>query len=252
MIFVSEKHDIFLLLKQDQLQLFSKKHEPLQLIFPQEAVKHQEIIDKKLFEKTIKDFSTPLKQLKVIIFLDNELVFQKNISANTGGTLIDEENKFVNEIPFPQENVVRKTVKTPSKIWLLSANREFYQIITLILEQQGWNVLSVVPLLLFTPITQNHALSFDLFLQITKEKILLEKGNLLHEDSQSKQHVAQEAVGKSSVIQYVALGVSVLILAGVLVFAVSFLGTKSTKKHANSSNSKVHITSKHPLPTVSK
>src|SRR5258708_39366720 len=98
MIFVSEKHDIFLLLKQDQLQLFSKKHEPLQLIFPQEAVKHQEIIDKKLFEKTIKDFSTPLKQLKVIIFLDNEPVFLTTFSCGKGISLT---NLFSSSISVP-------------------------------------------------------------------------------------------------------------------------------------------------------
>lgn len=245
MSFFNNEDRIFLLLKQDRLQLFSKKNDPLQLTFPQEAVTHQEVIDKKLFEKIMRDFLTHVKQHEIIIFLDNELVFQKKIPASSK----DEENKFFNEIPFSQENAVRKAIKITSSIWLFSANRELYQVIMLLLVQQGCRVSYVVPLLLFTSFTQNHPLSFSLFLHIIKNKTLLEKGNLLHEDNQPKQNVIQETVSKSPVIQYIALGISVLILAGVLVFALSFLGILPGFTKKQTSSPKIPITSSPILPT---
>lgn len=229
MSFFSDENHLFLLLKQDRIQLFNKKNEPWQLIFPPGAVIHQEISDKKLLEKTIKDFLTPLKQHEVIIFLDNELVFQKNIPAGSKETLIDEENRFFNDIPFPRENVVKKTMEIAVNIWLFSANRELYQVIMLLLEQQGWRVSYVVPLLLFAPATQNNPLSFSFFLQIIKDKSSLEKGNLLHENSQQKQikpDPTQTPVDKpkSPLIQYITLGISICIFAGILLFALSYLG----------------------------
>src|SRR5579859_4626673 len=130
--FFSNGDRLFLLLNPDRLQFFTKKNNPFELIFPQEAVNHQEVIDRKIFEKTIKDFLIHIKKHEVIIFLGNELIFQKSIPLSQKETLADEETTFFNEIPFPQGNVVKKTIRTNSHIWFFSSNRDLYQIITLL------------------------------------------------------------------------------------------------------------------------
>src|SRR5205823_1914681 len=98
-------NNAILFLKKDRLILFSKQ-DPQQVLFPPEAVRHQEIVDQKLFEKVLTDFLAQFKKNEGIIILGEDIIFQKQLPVTASS---EEMQSFYDTIPFPQSQITKKT-----------------------------------------------------------------------------------------------------------------------------------------------
>jgi len=215
-----------LLLKKDRLQLFTKQASQ-QLIFPPEIIRHQEIIDQKLFEKILTEFFTQSKNHEGTLILDEDIIFQKQLPL---AALPEEMQSFYDTIPFPQNQIAKKMVKTNKNMYLLATNRDLYQTIVHIAKQYQWEIKEVLPLTIFMPFIQTKELSYQALTLALKHKEFANTANFLKEETVEKTEKPTNAVPLK---QYFILIVCLLFLFLVLGVAAQKLELFPSAKQNN-------------------
>ncbi len=222
----------YFLLKQNGLFVFLPKNQVQQLLFPPDVVRHQEVIDQKLFEQLLREFFSHFSKGDSILFLSQELVFSKTVQNTPEFVYEDEVKKFIEMVPLSSNSVEEKIIQTKQAIFFMATNSNLYKTIIAIGQQYGCHIKEVVPLTLFNQLLQGQTLSFDTFSCLAKEKSTIEIGDFLHPTklSQPKKQMPRK--------QILLLVVCFLCLGGVFFFAAINLGFVS-RPSLSSSNAKV-------------
>ncbi|HWY79464.1 MAG TPA: LytR C-terminal domain-containing protein [Candidatus Sulfotelmatobacter sp.] len=253
-----ESNKAFLLLSKNGLQLLTKSQEPQQLIFPPEAVKHQEIVDKRLFEKLLTDFFTQFKKFDGVLLLTEDIVFQKQLPQTVS---LENLQLFYETIPFSKNLVAKKTIQTSQNTFLFATNSDLYQTIVLVAKQRLWEIKKVLPITIFIPYLQGQGISYKTLSLAIQHKEFLNLANFLNEEKLENSE-KQEKITTNSITlkQYLMLFGSVLFLLGALTVGainlnlLPFQQQKTNSipvKNLNKSNKPtIQITS--PPPTVDK
>jgi hypothetical protein len=201
-----------LFLRPNDLFIFTKSGQR-QVLFPTTVIKNQEVVDKKLLEKLLKDFFSRLPKQRVPLFLSHAIVFDRSVKVEAQTIVEEELNRFLEAIPLPVTHIVTKVIQTPQRDFFFATNGDIYETILAIARQYGWQIKFVVPLSLFDDILKGQQVSYAFFLRVLKEKKLLAEGNFLQKKEESKE------VKKIPIRQYLVLGVCLLFLSGALLFA---------------------------------
>ncbi len=224
-VFVTNK--AILLLTRDSLQLMTKSQPVQKLTFPTEAVKHQEIVDRRLFEKVVADFFSRLKKQEAVLLLTNDIIFQKQLPQTASP---EDVEIFFNTIPFPQNSIAKKRLRTVQNMFLFGTNRDLYQTIVSIANQYLWVVKEALPLVIFSPYLQEQEISYQTLDKALKHTEFIEAANFL-KDEKVENTKKQEKVPARSVPlkQYLMLIGSLLFLFIALAIAAINLGLLHTK-----------------------
>lgn len=208
-----------LLLNKNGMYLFIKSRQPQHLTFPSEAIKHQEIIDRRLFENTISEFFKQLKKHNAILLLAEDILFQKQLPLTASP---DDVQAFYDTIPFSHNIVAKKIIKTTQNIYLLGTNRDLFQTIVFIARQYIWEIKEVVPITIFLSYLQGHEISYQVLNDALKHKEFIDLANLLKEENTMQQENKQQHT--TSFKQYLILIGSVLFFLAALAAAAINLG----------------------------
>jgi len=221
------KQNAFLLLRKDSLQIITKSQQPQQLTFPAEVVRHQEVINRQKFEQLISDFfsKSKLSNIQGVLFLANDVVFQKQLPQTASE---EDIQNFFNTIPFSQETIGKKIIRTKNGISLFATNHDLYNTVVLLAKQQAIDLKKVIPVAISPSLTQNNNFSFQLLSKAMSNGQLIELVNFLKEEEEKKTKNIQ--TNNSSMKQYLMLGASLLFLLGTIAVAVINLGLLPSHK----------------------
>lgn len=200
-----------LLLTKDRLRLFTGEHEPQQVLFPLEVIRHQEVIDQKRFEKILTDFFTQLKKHEGLIVLGDDVTYQKQLPQ---AALPEDVQSFYDTIPFPQNQIAKKMIKTAKEIYLLATNHTLYQTVTHIAKQYQWDIKEVLPITIYLPYLQGQEISYKTLSNALQHKTFANTANFLKEEAVENKEKSANSVPLK---QYV-------ILIGCVLFLVVALG----------------------------
>ncbi len=205
---------IFIVLKQNGLLFFSKNNTPQELLFPVEAITHQEIVDQKLFEKFLHDAFANSSKQELIIFLSNELLFSKSFPLTKETTVDDELRKFADIVPLSSLTIEKKVIQTKQAIFCFATNGDLYKTIVAIAREKNCTIKKVVPLVLFGQ-TPEQSLTFSVLSRFAKEKEIMKKGDFLQKVKQPTEKK------KIPLKQIFSLIICFLILVAVILWTVS-------------------------------
>jgi hypothetical protein len=240
----------FILLKQTGLIFFSKNAQPQQLAFPKEAVRHQEIVDQKLFEATLTNAFSHFPKQEAVIFLSDELVFSKSIPMTPELVVEDEMKKFVDAIPFTSDAIEKKHIPTKTNIFFFAANSDLYNTVVAVAQKNTCTIKNVVPLSIFGPMPAGQQLSYDTLARLANDHDVIKKGDLMQKLSQPK---AENNEKKPIPKQLIMLLVCLLIFGGVIYWALSTTGIlpSSTPTATTVNNTTTEPTSTKPTQSSS-
>ena len=215
-------NNAILLLTRDTLYLMTKSQPVQKLTFPIEALKHQEILERRLFEKVIADFFSRQKKQEAILLLTNDIIFQKQLPKTASP---EDVQLFFNTIPFPQNILAKKIIRTSQNVCLFATNRDLYQTIAHIANQYLWDVKEALPLVIFSPYLQEQEISYQALSNAIKHTEFIDVANFL-KDEKVENTEKQEKVPANSVPlkQYLMLIGSFLFLLIALAIAAINLG----------------------------
>lgn len=206
---------VVLLLRRNDLYIFIGPGQTKQVVFPATVIKNQEIVDRKLFEKLLKDFFSHLPKKQGILFLSQAIVFDKSVKVEPQIVVEEEMKKFLEAVPIQPAHIATRVIRTLKYDFFFATNSDIYGTILAIANQYGWKIKNVVPLALFDDLLKGQQVSYVFFLRVFKEKKLLENGNFLQKKKESKEN---KEVKKIQVGQYLALGACLLFLAGAILY----------------------------------
>lgn len=221
--FSFEGHTV-LFLRPNDLFIFTKLGQK-QIVFPTAVIKNQEVVDKKLFEKLLRDFFSRSPKQSATLFLSHAIVFDSSVKVEMQTVVEDELGKFLDSVPLPALHIATKVIQTPQRDFFYATNGDIYETIIAIAGQYGWRIKYVVPLSLFDDILKGQQISYAFFLRAAAKKKLLERGNFLPRQNVSDRKLEagglqpQEKEGRKIPLkQYLMLGVSLLMFSGALLF----------------------------------
>src|SRR5260221_1904149 len=211
-----------LLLTRDSLYLMTKSQQVQKLTFPSEALKHQEVLDRRIFEKVVADFFSRLKKQEAILLLTNDIIFQKQLSKTASP---DDVEFFFNTVPFPQNIIAKKMIRTSQNVYLFATNHDLYQTIAHIANQYLWDVKEAVPLVIFSPYIQEREISYQTLNNAIKHTEFIDAANFLKDEKVENTEKQQKVpTGSVPVKQYLMLIGSLLFLFIALAIAAINLG----------------------------
>lgn len=199
-----------LFLRPNDLFVFTKSGQR-QVVFPTNVIKNQEVVDKKLFEKLLKDFFSRLPKQRGIIFLSHAIVFDRSVKVEAQTVAGEELKKFLDAVPLPATHIATKVIQTSQHGFFYATNGDIYETIFAIARQMEWQIKYVVPLSLFDDFLKGQQVSYAFFLRVLKNKELLDKGNFLQREVKAEK--------KIPIKQYLMLGMGLVFLSGALLFA---------------------------------
>lgn len=221
---------VFLLFTKDRIQLFAPQGKQ-EVLLPSSAFLYQEVVDRKLFEKTIQDFFSHFKKQDVGIIVDSDLVYQKNIIKTTTMDVSLEEKKFFETIPFSQESLAKIIVPSTQQILLMGTNKEPFQMLANILWQKGWSVHFAIPLSLFSHQIAGKQITYSLLRSLTSNSSRLKAINFL---TQEKQMIREDKpMGKGDTKTTVETILVIIFFIGFVIFILydfGFLSFLTAKK----------------------
>lgn len=147
--------------------------------FPKDIFDGSEIKDPEKFKELL---ITGIAKLgftsqRAIVVLADGVFFQKRFEKEA-----DREQQidhFYQKVTVPTGKLARKVIETKTAVYALATNREVYEVITYIFEEQGWHIDGVVPLTLYTDGKEESVLSTEEIKHIIADKKRLQKGNFL-------------------------------------------------------------------------
>lgn len=165
MLFSSPK--ILLLLKRHRLEIYSTDSDQVMVVkFPQEVLRHLEIVNIDEFSKTVitalKEINIPKQQ--AMIALSEHVIFDKEVSLDSPAQAepaVDEIGQFYKNIPFDEDKIAKKIMAMGDKQLLLAANRDVYQSIIQLVKEFDWTVKAVLPMTVFPKTDDQRELSPD-------------------------------------------------------------------------------------------
>ena len=148
MFFTNNKTLIYI--KRNTLEFFHGE-EKLELVIPVAILQNLEIVDSENFEKLLRDFLLELKfkKQKTLIVLSDEVFFQKEVVSKDEKDLEIKYQTFKDSLPISLDKLVNKKIIIGEKVLFFAANKKLYQVIKAVLEEESWEVNSVVPITLF-------------------------------------------------------------------------------------------------------
>lgn len=165
-----------LLLSSSSLQLL-KKDGIVTAQFPDNAVKHQEVVGLKELRSAIIAALHTEPPHETTLFLADDIVYSKLISVDSASG--DQEGEFYTQVPISSANLVRISSSSQSGKKIISAaSKSMYGAVLQILESGGWKVKYVVPAGLF--LSDGAVPGFSVLKKHSKKK-LLEKYNFLQD-----------------------------------------------------------------------
>lgn len=133
-------------LKSKSLQIYTDKA-LLEIPFPSEIVKDQEIIDQKSLEELIiaSISENKLSPKKSVLVLSDEVYYQKKLPKTDKEAEESETNKFLDKLPFERPNLSIKKITSATEIILFASSKPFYYPIVNLFLSLGWKIEGVVP-----------------------------------------------------------------------------------------------------------
>lgn len=208
---------IFFVLSQKNLTVYTGKTDVAPFVFRSDVLAHQEIKDKNVFERLLKEYFVQFKGLKADLFLANEVVFYKKIVLGKDTVLDTELKSFLDSVPFPQDVIEKKMIDDKTSATFFATNADIYKTIIAVSDSENVKIRHVIPILLFENIFKSHPVSFVTFSHIAKQKQLLKQGDFLNIEEE------KEETG-SSTKQLIVLGISLLFFIGAIILLLINLG----------------------------
>jgi hypothetical protein len=135
------KEKLEVLIKSGGFDFKSQENILFSLRIPVNILDNMEVLDPLGLEKLINEAisTNNLKPGKIIVYLSNEVIFNKIISSE------DEEKKFFDQIPLEPEKIIKNTVTSGKEKIAVAVNKKFISDIKTVLEKIGFNISSIVP-----------------------------------------------------------------------------------------------------------
>jgi hypothetical protein len=169
----------FLVLSQDGLVIYSKKNQLQLLTFPPQAIRHQEIVNQKMFEEFLQSFFSHLIKQETILYLSNELIFSGSVPMTNEFVLEDEQKKFIDILPFSSETVEIVHIKTKTVVYFFATNSDLYKTILAIAHKNNCTIKHIVPLVLFGQSLRIEQLTSQELSKFSKQKDMITQGDFL-------------------------------------------------------------------------
>lgn len=208
MIFAS-KHPGAIYIQKKSLDFYvegEKKH----LEFPAETVSDEGIIDPAGYEKIIEDFIVAgnIKKQQMMLILSEEVLFEKSIPLSDVKLTDEKLADFTEMIPVENEKLVKKSIRLDENIQFFALNKQLFEKIVEILDRSGFEVLAIVPLILYSP---DNTLDENLIKKICQDKQLLKKADFL------SNNLSADNTSKSKKF------LAIIMLLVLIIFILSFL-----------------------------
>jgi hypothetical protein len=253
MAFIDTNTAIFFL-KYNSLEVYSLRNAPPQkLIFPAVCLQNQEIIDRIVFEKTLKTFLSQLKTNEAVIILSNQILFGGMFSSDTLEKQESTIKNFFAQIPFDEDKIAKKVVFSKSLL-CIATNKEYYNTVKFIAEQANIKIKAVLPAGLFTQQEQNFS---ELINNILKQPELAEQSNFLIPNKQehlfldNKEENTPTTIARRnapSKAQYIILTICLIVIISAITFAI-IQQNKTNKSPQNPGLNNVTPVQQNSIPT---
>lgn len=193
---------LLIVLRASSLEVYNVKTEEKETLdFPQSIVKKQEILDFEKFEIHIEEFlaRNSMKKQNAIMVLASDVIFETALPKEKEDDEKAEEEKLIKKVPGKEEQVVIKKLKDDEKVYLVAANKDYYQSVKYTFEKYGWKIDLVVSSTMFDGFEKEKPLEYSDVRQIVENKEALEVGNFLSEkDEISKTRMEKASEKKES------------------------------------------------------
>ena len=174
------KQQIVLHLTRDAIVAHTGKSEHAKLEFPTSVIRNLEVLDAAKLSELVAVFADEqgLKGRKVVIVLDDSIVFQKVVALAQDSDVAAIETDFQEKIPLPQDSLRVLSLKLKDQLVLLGANSSYYLQVVQALANKGAKIVSVTPLAVF--IKGAAKLTADLVARILQNHHLADAANFLN------------------------------------------------------------------------
>lgn len=193
---------LLIVLRASSLEVYNGKTEEKETLdFPAAIVRKQEILDFEKFNIHIEEFlaRNSMKKQHAIMVLASDVVFESSIPKDKEADAKAEEEKLIKKVPGKEEQVVIKKLTDEDKVYLVAANKEYYQSVKYTFEKYGWTIDLVISSTMFDGFEKEKPLEYSDVRQIVENKSALEVGNFLSEkDEISKTRMEKVSQQKES------------------------------------------------------
>lgn len=126
---ISRKPNALVYVHRSGLLIAGKHIERARLAFPEEVVSHMEILQPEAFAKLCRQFFDMhgLQRKRVLMVLDNDLLFTKKIELGKTGNPDALTDAFIAAMPFEPSQRACLTIQAKSRLQLLATNARIYQ-----------------------------------------------------------------------------------------------------------------------------
>ena len=222
--------------------------------FPETVYSNLEIVGAEKFKEMVVEAlaGTNLKKQQVLIVLSDSVLFQKEAKVNSQEDKDVLINQFENNIPFEAQKISRLQLEIDGNLRLIATNKELYEALVDAVQALEWEVVSVSPLGSFIGAQEGAVLTDEEVSAILSARDIYKKSNFL-DIVKAKEPLLQEPGQKGAPkITLILLVIMILIIAGGLFLARSYLNKIRLKVTPSSSNSiNLPIVSASPTPTAS-
>lgn len=158
-----DKPKIVIYLTDQNIVVYDAQAEALELEFPPEIVKDQEIIDEEKFKQMLGDFfaNLQLKGREAIILISQKLLFQKKFSVDEPEKLNDQIQIYLEKIPFDPQHLAKVQITVEDGVIVVVTNQKLFQIVKDIFQSLGGKVLGIIPASVLGEIGQNKELGLE-------------------------------------------------------------------------------------------
>lgn len=117
------------------------------MTFPMEVYDHQDVLDESKFEQIVSDALTQnkLEPGEGVILLGEELLYQKEISTKDPEEAQQELDRFINKLPFDNNNIEKIRFYNQDLLHVIAANGHLFHTIKSVLVKNGWKINFILP-----------------------------------------------------------------------------------------------------------
>lgn len=177
-----DHYTLVLLLKEKSLEVFSKEKELFEKIpLSEEVVKNFAVVDKSKLETLLNDFFSTLglQKQKALLILSKEVLFERTLLLDTPEEEKVQTEKFIAEIPFEENKLVKKEIRRDKALYILATPRDLFEDLVDVLEKSGVSVSAVVPLGLLEGFSGKDSLTPSEVVYILSQADSIKEGDLL-------------------------------------------------------------------------
>lgn len=190
------------------------------LPIPANILQNVEVLDTEGLEKLLLAFFSriKLKKQKVVLSLADDLVFDKQVVADSKADLVDKFKKFLATLPLSKEKIIGKKIVDKDKIYFLATNKRIFEEVSTVLINLGWEVMAIVPINLFKDkLGLETELTTMAAKKIVSNKDLIKISDFLKEEDQS-----ENREGNSGSKLVIILVILLLVAVGLVLLAFRF------------------------------